>query len=94
MVYDELNPYFLKRRDLSIEENSIMWGHRLIIPLQLQKEILKQLHGSHFRIVKMKSIVHSYFWWPGIDKNIEEMCKSCTACLTTTKLPNKAELIP
>ncbi|KAK9889146.1 hypothetical protein WA026_004416 [Henosepilachna vigintioctopunctata] len=45
-------------------------------------------------IVKSKSMARSYFWWPGLDKNIENLCTSCTNCLMNKKNPEKALLRP
>ncbi len=29
----------------------------------------------------MKSLARSYIWWPNMDKEIEEVVKSCHSCL-------------
>ena len=29
----------------------------------------------------MKVLECSYFWWAGLDKDIEDLGKSCTACI-------------
>ena len=44
-----------------------MWGHRVVIPEQM----LSLVHRSHLGIVKTKSLISSYFWWPNIDKDVD-----------------------
>jgi len=54
-----------------------MWGHRVIVPKTLQKEMLNELHSTYLGIVKMKTLARTYFWWPVLDKDIENIGKSC-----------------
>ena len=54
---------------------SIVGKLSMIIPLKLRTPAgVTQGHGG---IVRMKSLARSYFWWPGLDKNDEELFKSC-----------------
>ena len=42
----------------------------------------------------MKSVARSYFWWPGLDKEIEKQAQSCEACRTVKSCPATAPLHP
>lgn len=88
-VTDELRYYYLKRNELSVEENCILWGYRIIIPVSLRNSLLCELHTTHLGIVKMKSIARSTFWWPNIDIDIEEVANSCEFCQNERKNPPK-----
>lgn len=46
----------------------------------LSKLILRQLQAGHSGIVRMKEIARSYFWWPGVDREIESTTKTCSSC--------------
>ena len=48
--------------------------------VMLRNTILNELHLGHLGIVKMKKVARSYAWWPGIDKDIEILVKSCDEC--------------
>ncbi|XP_037047662.1 uncharacterized protein K02A2.6-like [Bradysia coprophila] len=37
----------------------------------------------------MKAKARSYFWWPSIDRDIEELSRKCTQCLTNAQNPPK-----
>ena len=72
-----LKPFLGKWVELSVQSGCLLWGRRVIIPLSLQTKVLQQLHARHSGIVRMKEIARSYFWWPNMDKQIEEIAKSC-----------------
>ena len=41
--------------------------------------VLKTLHKGHVGMVQVKRIVRSYAWLPGVNKDIEELAKSCNS---------------
>jgi len=71
-----------------------LWGIRVVIPTGLRTKVLEELHHMHTGIVKMKSLARLHVWWPGLDKDIEEMCKQCTPCLQKQHNPSSAPLHP
>lgn len=94
-VDDTLKQYFLKRHELSVDQDIILWGHRVVVPRNLQERVLEELHEpAHLGITKIKSVARGYLWFPGIDRRLEEIVKSCTACLKHRSNPPKAEYTP
>lgn len=89
-----MGPYKLRSNELIIDGDVILWGYRVLIPKTLRQTILQDVHSSHMGIVKTKSICRSYFWWPGIDREIENLIRNCSACNILQPDPRKAELIP
>lgn len=45
-------------------------------------------------MVRMKEVGRSYFWWPGLDRSIEEKAKSCPTCQRVRNAPQPAPLHP
>nr|XP_054771124.1 uncharacterized protein K02A2.6-like [Lytechinus pictus] len=95
-VPPELKAFAQKKEELSIEEDIILWGHRVVIPdnTQMRQRILDELHGTHPGIVKMKALARSFVWWPGIDKMLEEKVKTCTTCQEHQRSPPPAPIHP
>lgn len=90
----KLKPFFNKKHEFFIKDECIFWNHRIVIPNSLQKNILEQLHSTHLGIVKMKNLARSYIWFPNLDKNIENMAKTCEACLLHSNNAPKAQIVP
>ncbi|GFO14921.1 transposon tf2-9 polyprotein [Plakobranchus ocellatus] len=66
----------------------------LLVPQKLHKQILNMLHDGHLGIVRMKNLARSHFWWPGLDKDIEKMAKSCSGCAMSQTDPLLTPLHP
>jgi len=89
-----LQPYFVRRTELSLVQGVLLWGTRVVVPPALRKPILEQLHSCHFGIVRMKSMARSVIWWPGVDCEIEQMCRSCLHCNLQCNNPPSQPLHP
>ena len=63
-------------------------------PKVLRGILLNELHLGNLGIVKMKKVARSYAWWPGIDKDIEILVKSCDGCLQTRNKLSPVSLHP
>ncbi|UYV65830.1 K02A2.6-like [Cordylochernes scorpioides] len=82
-----LSPYYKVRNELSVDFGCLQWKERIVIPPKLRSQILIDLHEMHFGMVKMKIIARRYFWWPGLDRSIEDMARQCTICQETANMP-------
>ncbi|KAF6030324.1 hypothetical protein EB796_011374 [Bugula neritina] len=91
---ESLRPYYSKSNEIGVKRGCILMGLHLVIPEQLRKQILVEIHTDHQRMVKSKAIARSYVWWPGLDKDIEEVCKTCEACQRNKPNPPIAETHP
>lgn len=83
----ELKVFWLKRKELSLSNDCIIWGPRVVIPSTMREYMLQALHETHDGIVISKSIARSYFWWPGLDNEIEMLVAGCETCQGNRKMP-------
>lgn len=72
---------------------SLCGGHRVIIPSKFRDPLLRKIHVSHLGVVKSKALARSYFWWPGLEKSIEQIISNCDACRTNQPNPPKVDVI-
>lgn len=93
-VAEEEKPFFRRKPELHLEDGIVMWEYRVVIPTCLRKAVLKDVHASHMGIVKTKSLIRSYIWWPNIDSDVEKEIGNCEQCQKFRKAPEKCEVIP
>ena len=89
-----LRPFSDRRNELTVEEGCLMWGIRVIVPKRLRDKLLQELHRDHPGVSRMKSVARSYMWWPGLDKEVEQLAKSCQPCQAVKQAPSKTPLHP
>ena len=89
-----MKPFFNRRHELSVEDECLLWGMRVIIPKSLQAAILQELHCDHPGTSRMKALARAHLWWPGLDKDIEDLAKSCQSCQAVKQAPPVAPMHP
>lgn len=82
----------IDQNEFSIQNGCIFRGCRVLVPSSLRGTILRELHSSHFGMTRMKELARSYCWWKNIDKDIEEIVKSCEPCQRWKSNPKKAPI--
>ena len=80
----------------SAEKQSLQFHvTRPVIPKKLQASILEELHKDHAGICRIKALARSYvWWWPGLDREVEQLVKSCLPCQSVKNAPSVAPLHP
>ena len=72
---------------MTLMKGCVMYQNKVLIQASLRKLVLDQLHVDHPGICSMKTIARSLLWYPGIDKDIEMLFKSCSVCQSVKTLP-------
>ncbi|KAJ3659377.1 hypothetical protein Zmor_011067 [Zophobas morio] len=80
----ELQTFKQIKQELTVYGNIILKGSQIVIPSKLQKNIIRLAHKGHQGLVKTKQLVRTKVWFPNINKMVEEVVKSCTACQAVT----------
>ena len=89
----EIKPYWQARGQLTVHNNLLLYGPRIVIPTALQKEILSKIHEGHQGIQKCRLRANTSVWWPGISKHINDLIEQCPTCVKE-HTPGKEPLIP
>ena len=52
---ESMKPYRKRKDEIRVENGCLLWGARVIVPPQLQKEVLDEIHEGHLGMVRMKA---------------------------------------
>ena len=69
-------------------------GKQSHYPTKLRSCLVAELHRDHQGASRMKAIAWSYFWYPGLDKGIEDCGQYCVSCQAVKNAPSVAPLHP
>ena len=75
-----LHLYWQHKETLTIEDGLVLQGEALIIPPAERERNLHQLHQFHQGITKSQLLAHGSFFWPSINKAIDEVVHQCETC--------------
>ncbi|XP_064122695.1 uncharacterized protein K02A2.6-like [Macrobrachium nipponense] len=64
------------------------------MPNALRNRVLSEIHADHQGIVRSKSIARTYVWWPGVDRDIENLVKKCMNCALQQNNPKLTRMHP
>ena len=54
--------------------------NRIIVPENLRQNALNELHVSHFGTSKTIFRARTCVFWPGINRDIKQLCEICEIC--------------
>ena len=74
-----LHPYWCHRDNLTVQDNILMYGARLVIPTAMQREILGCIHESHQGLTKCRQRAAQSVWWPGLSRQLQ-LIENCVVC--------------
>jgi len=80
-----LIPYWKFRGQLSVHNNLLLYGSRIVIPYPMQQEMLKKLHEGHQGIQICPLSAKISIWWPGIGKQINDTIYKCSTCVRDSR---------
>lgn len=49
----DLQPFLKRHDELSVQDDCLMWGARIVVPPKLQRKVTEELHVTHPGISQM-----------------------------------------
>ena len=71
-----LHIFWNYRDELSVENQMVFKGDRIVVPVTLQHTILRHLHGGHMGLEKMLLHARSAVFWPKLTADVNNMAKN------------------
>ena len=92
----ELSPFRKIFDQITVsDEGLILKDERIVLPEALHHLAIKKAHqGAHPGMNGMKRRLRSHFWFPKMDKSIENFVENCEDCQMFTNKRTKQPLIP
>ncbi|XP_039602201.1 uncharacterized protein K02A2.6-like [Polypterus senegalus] len=84
------------RLELSVSDNFVFHGSRLIVLASLCSSLIAIAHESHQGVVCTKQRLRELYWWPKMDTDVCTAISSCQTCQMNDKTtyPHPAPLQP
>lgn len=78
---------------LSVSKGLVLYGERIVIPHSMRHDILNRLHDGHQGITKCKERARMSVWWPGLEREIQDLVTKCPDCLQVRPTQRKEPLM-
>ena len=78
-------PFYSVSAEMSVENDLLLRGRRIVIPSCMRLSMLDKLHTGHQGITKCRERARESVWWPGLSKQLEELVKNCPECTKSQK---------
>ena len=90
----KLHGYWSVKDNISIENDIVMVGDKIIIPQSFRSTILEKLHLAHQGVQRTKAKARNSLYWPGMARDIEAMVEKCMQCQQLQPKHQAEPLIP
>ena len=89
-----VKPFWSVRSELSMVEDILLCGSRLVVPMSLRRETMEGIHDGHFGETKSVLRAKSAVYWPGWEDQVKNMVASCSVCQENRSRNPKLPLHP
>ena len=77
---------------MNADKSLLLHGTQLVLPASLRQRAIEIVHEGHQGMVKTKKLLGEKVWFPGINRMVENLLKSCIPCQATVQtLPKSQE---
>ena len=88
-----IKPYYSIRGEIVYNNGLLLKGLRIIIPSSLRSTMKDIIHHGHNGIERCKNRARQSIYWPGINREIEDLVSRCSLCSTHRNKQQKEPLI-
>ena len=95
LLPESIQQFWNVRGYLRVLDGVILYGDRIVIPVNLRKGVLEVLHSAHQGTTGMILRASSAVYWPGMHDDISKTRASCWTCNSTApSQPNMPPVTP
>jgi len=91
-VPESIRSYFDVRDELTIQDELVFKGQRLVIPTVLQNEVMSTIHSTHVGLEGCLRRARDNVYWPQMNAQLKDYISRCDICLAFRENPGKETL--
>ena len=80
LVDCSLKPYWRDRGALTLCDDLLMHGSRVVVPRSLRRQTMLKIHEGHQGAERCRLRVKSSVWWPGVTGEVQQFVENCRDC--------------
>ena len=89
----DIHQFYSIKEELYVADGLIFRLNQIVIPLTLRRVVIKAAHSlGHLGMTKTKQMLRQKYWFPEMNKMIEQTERQCYECQVTTKDHRKEPL--
>lgn len=66
--------------ELWVHQGLVMYGRRIVVPLQERKTVVAKLHAAHLGEERTLQRARQAVYWPGITADVKSHVRACSPC--------------
>ena len=86
---ESIHPYFDVRDELTVQDQLVFKGSRLVIPASMRKEMIAVVHATRIGIEGCIRRARETMFWPRMATEIKEYIVKCDVCMAHHNSPGK-----
>ena len=90
----DIHAYWNFKEEISYVNGIIIKMNRIVVPRELRRIVLRNLHKSHQGIEKTMRLARDLVYWPGMNGEIKDLVSSCDTCNAFCNQQVKEPLMP
>ena len=89
-----IQKYWCMKDEITCIDGVLYKGYKVMIPVDMRKQMLNIIHENHLGIVKCKARAREYLFWPRMMTDIQETVEKCSVCaLNDTKMNRREPML-
>lgn len=89
----DLKHYIALKDKIFLSNDLLFLENKIIVPNNLRQDMLFLVHKPHFGIEKTKLRARQIFYWPSLNKDIENFIAKCEPCQLNQRMNQKESLV-
>ena len=87
-----LRPYWRVREELTVCQNLLLYGQRIVVPQKLRNQTLEKIHEGHQGVERCQLRAILSVWWPNMTSQLFNKIEQCPVC-AKDRVPRREPLI-